>query len=270
MTMPHVPGSQATPTPSPAAPDPLDEQDELQQALAAYALGSLEAPEHDDVESHLTDSPEARALLREYDEVLRLMPYGLPPAAPSPGTRSLLLARAQMRRELAERQRAVWWKTPSLRIAAVGLLAAVLVLVATTFIVVRFSDDDPASNDTTEQIIAELREDPDAKVVRLAGEANMPQAGANLIMTDDRSDAGLIAWNLPVQDYDRCYQLWFEDSEGAMVSGGTFWVDAAGDATSLVSMPTDMGEMMLVGVTDEPMGGSTTPTGPNVMSAALN
>lgn len=270
MTMPHIPGAPSTSSAAASAPDTLDEHNAVQQALAAYALGTLEGAEFDDIERHLNDSPEARALLREYDEVLRLMPYGLPPAVPSPGTRSLLLARAQMRREVAEQQRVVWWNAPRIRIAAAAFLAAVLVLVATTFMVQRFTDDAPPATSTTEQIIAELRDDPDAKVVRLAGAANTPQAGANLIMADNRSEAGLIAWNLPVQGYDRCYQLWFEDSDGAMVSGGTFWVDDAGDATSLVSMPTDMGTLTLVGVTDEPMGGSTTPSGPNVMSAAVN
>lgn len=259
-----------TPATSPATSEiPYDEQDPLLQQVAAYALGALEAGEEDAVEEFLDASPDGRALLREYDEILRLMPYGLPPATPSPGTRSLLIARAQMRREAAAAAAPpTWWRQRRTQVIALSVAAVLTVLLASAVIINQFQDTDPA-NQTAEEMITAMRDDPDAKVVRMEGTAAIPDAGANLIMSDEHDDAGLIAWNLPVQSYDRCYQLWFEHADGTRVSGGTFWVDDSGAATSLVSMPDNFDEVMEVEVTDEPMGGSSKPTGPNIISASM-
>jgi anti-sigma-K factor RskA len=59
----------------------------------------------------------------------------------------------------------------------------------------------------------------------------------------------------------RTYQLWFITASQQKISAGTFVVDENGDASYEVQVPSDIGEIAMAAITDEPAGGSNQPTG---------
>jgi anti-sigma-K factor RskA len=247
---------------------PAPEHELLRNDLAAYALGSLAPDEAARVERHLAACAECRALLREYEAVLRLLPVGLTPAEPSPGARAALLAR--IRAEVAQRNgeslrsRQRWRRVrkPALLVAAAGVILGVVlagVLLAGVLL-------DRSSSDDAAGIVADMRADPDTRVIPMHGSENAPSATGQLIVHPGQEQAGLVVHGLARLPDDRSYQLWYVRPDQSRVSGGVFNTDRHGEATILVSSPADFSSSWRCGVTEEPAGGSPGPTGRNVMT----
>jgi hypothetical protein len=118
-------------------------------------------------------------------------------------------------------------------------------------------------------VVAELRDRPGVRAVTLAGSPAAPGGSAKLLLPPDGTEAGLVVAGLPPLPADRSYQVWFARPDQTRVSGGTFGVDERGDAVALVAVPASLAEFGRVGVTEEPAGGSPTPTGTNVLGGAL-
>lgn len=73
---------------------------------------------------------------------------------------------------------------------------------------------------------------------------------------------------LPVLPEGRVYQVWFAQSDQPFKSGGTFTVNARGDAVVNVTLPAPLSQLKGISVTAEPTGGSANPTGPQLLSWA--
>ncbi len=56
--------------------------DEVREQLEAYALGALDAAEHEKVQAHLSEDEECAALAREYASIVGAMPDALAAASP--------------------------------------------------------------------------------------------------------------------------------------------------------------------------------------------
>lgn len=69
--------------------------DDVNDALAAYALGALDPDEHEAVERHLETCAQCRADLAPFAQVADSLAHVPPPAAPPPGLRSRLLTETQ-------------------------------------------------------------------------------------------------------------------------------------------------------------------------------
>ncbi len=99
---------------------------ELQDLLPLHVLGSLEPEATAEVERHLAETCDAcTAEVREWQEVLGLIPFGLTPTGPSPAVKERLMAR--IRRDLKvvplrPRRRPTVWMTIPLAMAAAVLL----------------------------------------------------------------------------------------------------------------------------------------------------
>ena len=101
-------------------------------------------------------------------------------------------------------------------------------------------------------------------VVRLAAPVGSEGlAAARLDWEGPAGRARFSASGLPRPPVGRVYQLWCEDEEGARISLALFHPDADGDAAFPLSFPPLPAPLTLVGVTEEPAGGSPTghPTG---------
>lgn len=239
----------------------------IEQDVAAYALGGLDAAAATAVEDHLAECPACRELLREYQEVTRLLPLALPAAQPPADAREALLARAGGRRRGWRRGRIVAWLPRSLpgRVALASM-AAVLAL-AIGYVVWAGLREDPPSNPA--DVVEQLQERDDVRIMAMTGSENAPGAVAQLIVAPDDDRAGLVASGLPILRRGQCYQLWFVREDGSRVSGGIFWEDDDGSAIALVELPGDLSEFRWLGVTEEPYPGSPAPTGPNVLRGEL-
>lgn len=112
------------------------EQDNIDNQLAAYALGALDIEDLGDVEHAVKTSPARQEELRQLREVVALLPYAAPPAEPPARARERLMARIaesqaaasppQPRRDAPAARplrRPFSWVTP----AALAVLATLLI-----------------------------------------------------------------------------------------------------------------------------------------------
>ncbi len=83
-----------------------------------------------------------------------------------------------------------------------------------------------------------------------------------LLLDDDRNAVALFAWNLPQLPANQTYQAWLIDSEEERVSLGVFRPDPSLPFTSFsIISSNNIANFVGIGVTVEPSGGSSHPTG---------
>lgn len=235
--------------------------DILRDDLPAYALGTLDLPASARLERHLAECAECRLLLREYEEVMRLLPLGLPRTEPSPAARRELFNRVRTDEAASKRRDAGgWW--PRVRLHALtAAIVVIAVLAGALFWNLSGGDDD----EDAAAIVEDLRKSPDTQIIPMLGSEAAPQAVAQLFFQPGETRAGLVVSGLPPLPDDRAYQLWFVHPDETRYDGGVFNVDAGGQAIVVIDAPADYAPGWRCGVTEEPAGGSDVPTGRNVM-----
>ncbi len=246
----------------------------VQADLAAYALGVLDRSNCDRIERHLEECGECRQALLEYEEVMALLPFGLPPAPPpanalpdllkrirtepqegQDGTRSARTASQAHPVRLGLRLR----MPPALQIA---LFALVLLFGLIGWgLYLRAQGVFGLSPDQTggEMLVTPLK-----------GSSAAPAALGHLMIYPGTREGELVVSGLPPLPPDRSYQLWFVSPDQTRVSGGVFRVNEHGQATATVTVPQPLTLFRKVGVTEEPLGGSPVPTGRNVLAGDLS
>lgn len=241
--------------------------EQLREDLAGYALGGLEPAATARVAEHVAGCAECRQTLAEYQNVLLLLPLGLPASQPSPGARALLISRSRAdsdERAVDTRRRSNWW--PRMRIGLAGFAAALL-LVAGAFAwqqATQTVETDEAA------LVDRIRNDPQALAMPMAGSDVAPGATANLFIELGDEQAALVASGLPQPPEGHEYQFWFVRPEGTRISGGVFDVDRTGGVATLLDAPTEFSRGWSCGVSEEPNGGSAWPTGRNILRAAYS
>jgi anti-sigma-K factor RskA len=69
------------------------------------------------------------------------------------------------------------------------------------------------------------------------------------------------ATDLPPLPAGKVYQIWVMPARGAPIPAGTFTIDTAGSATTVVQTPTNLPDPTAMAVSIEPEGGVNAPTG---------
>ena len=78
------------------------------------------------------------------------------------------------------------------------------------------------------------------------------------------------ASNLPPLPAGRVYQLWVASPDGQRMSAGLLtWTDKAGNGYTLIKCPETLSRWQSFGVTEEPSGGSQTPTGSRLLGGPI-
>jgi anti-sigma-K factor RskA len=237
-------------------------REELLEMLPAYALGALDADERAAVDAGLARFPELRAELARYQAVTTGLNASVPQRTPPPALKAGLLAK------IAPKPAAQpsWWQraidalsqsslTPRLALAALVLVAGLVLAQAASSHLAYTAEQQKIQSivaGSTEQIV-------------LNGTANAPEAVAVVHYVDDQLQAAMEVRNLPALDRNQAYQLWLTNSKGERWSGAVFTVPQSGGATVLVNCPEPMHEIVRLGVSIEPAGGSPGPTGPAVL-----
>jgi anti-sigma-K factor RskA len=233
----------------------------FQSDLPAYALGALEPELTARMERHLTECDECRRVLREYEEVVLLLPLGLPRTEPSPSARRELFNRVRLDRSAVN---AVSWRGWWPRMRRHVLTAAVVAAIVVGAGLYWESTNDTDTNDAA-AMIEDLRQDDATAIVSMRGSENAPQAVAQLLFQPGQTRAGLVVSGLPPLPDDRAYQLWFVDPNETRHAGDVFNVDESGQAMVAIDAPADYSPGWRCGVTEEPASGSEWPTGQNVL-----
>lgn len=256
----------------------------IHDAVAAYALGALDADEARAFEAHLAECPACRAELAAYEDTVAAMSAALPVAHPPAELRERVLGAARearapepvvditSRRPAAETAR-VAPRGGLSRFAAFGTAAAAVVAAVAAFgwwsardqvrdLRSRVANLEAASGAQAAQLAA--RDSllatvlgVDAREARLASTDRPPSA--RLIWSPARGRVVLSVAELPPAPTGRTYQLWGIPEGGAPVSLGVF--DTGDDGRAVVALPVPAGlDFAVTAVTEEPAGGSPGPT----------
>ncbi len=234
----------------------------VRDLIPAYALGAADTEEQAEVERHLKQCAECRALLADYRLLADDLLYAVPQrSAPSHLT-------ADLRRRLAQprHRQALRWRGLSARAGALVALAASIVLLFATNLYwwsrATAIEERVAMQATAIVALAE------APTVTLQGDALAPNARGVLYYRPEATVAVLHVYHLPPVEQGKVYQIWLI-RDGQRDSGGLFTVDEEGEGTALVTAPRPLREYNAVGVTMEPAGGSPGPTSPRVIGGDL-
>jgi anti-sigma-K factor RskA len=240
--------------------------DEIRIDLAAYALGALDAETCERLERHLDECSECRAALQSYQDVTGLLPFALPMQAPPPGARAVLLARARVAtpepgltdfvRDLVPRTRARFMAL------AAALLIGILAASGTGYLISERNDTAGGPGIGWSGTI-------DGYLVPMSGSDAAPSAVGQLIVYrgDDRTI--LLVSDLPPLPPGQEYEFWFVYPDQRHVKCAMFTVDENGQSIVRVRIPGHIEQFVGIGVTVEPAGGSSEPTGQVMMTGRL-
>jgi len=230
----------------------------VENLLPAYALGCLEEQELDRVRRHLEDCDACRASLDRYEELTASLGLAAPRAQPPAGLKRRILAGVSGRPAPARLRLAGGAARASLRLALPIAAAALLFLsLGLNLALWRRLAHLEATTPVLPDQVALLGATPSA-----AGARGM------LLFHPEDTEATLVVEDLPPLQEGRQYQLWLI-REGKRTNGGVFSVTSGGYGCLLIASPSPVGSYDALGITEEPAGGSSGPTGRRVLGGNL-
>ena len=238
------------------------EHEEVQEALAARALRSLDEAEQARVEAllaaHLPVCADCRQALEEFEAVAGDLALATPSRRPPP-----LLA-ARLRKELLERPGSPIRRLPVF--AAAGAIAALIgVGIWNIQLADRVSRAERQQASTAELISAVSH--PQSHVLPLIAGPAAQQTGTQVTAVFVPGGAHLyVVGSMPAPSANRVYQLWLGRG-GGITSGGTFVPGPHG--TVLLRLSVDTTTLDRVFITEEPEPGSDRPSSQRVVDGEL-
>jgi anti-sigma-K factor RskA len=240
--------------------------EEVRPLLPAAAIGALDRDEAADVARHLLL---CRSCRQEFDQLSDTVDYiGLtvPQVNPSPALRQQFLSSlSEDESPIGESRRTVmthWrWAATAAAALVVVLLTANLIVQFNLFGADHHSSAQPtrtASAATTPLVWYDL----------VAASSSSKSAHGVLCAQESGNLAWLIVQDLPQPPAGKVYQAWLTGTDGR-ISAGTFTVDPKGRGFLTIRLTKPIESYSVMGVTDEPNGGSQTPTGERLLSASL-
>jgi len=232
--------------------------------LPAYALGCLEEAEAARVAEHTAQCAACRAELQPYLEVADRLALAAPDALPPARVKQELMRRIERSAAAASAEpRPGWWqqmaglfRRPAPAWALASLILIVVLAAGNIWLWQRLGRS--GGDNTTGQI----------RVVAMLPSDAAPQATGKLLISMDGEYGTLVVDGLPPLDASSQYQLWLV-RDGQRTSGGVLAVNAHGYGVLEISAPEPLAHYRSFGVTVEPAGGSTEPTGEKVLGADL-
>ena len=106
------------------------------------------------------------------------------------------------------------------------------------------------------------------RAVALQNTTAVPEASAIVIISADGKNGVLVVDQLETLSENQEYQVWLE-RDSTETSGGLFGVDEDGYRGMRIVAPESLLTYSSVRVTIEPKGGSSRPTGPEVLKGSL-
>jgi len=228
--------------------------EQWEDSTAAYLLDALDDTERTAFEEHLAGCAACREEVEELRPAARALPVSVDPVDPPPELKSRIMAEVEREASLlaaagpeADRPPAPArrrLRLPSLRVPRLvpAAVAAALLLVG---VVVGVG-------------VTQLgQEAPHTVQAEVTDRAKAPDAAADVEIGED--GATIVAHGLPAPPSGRVYQVWIKRPGRAPEPTSALFAPS-GDGTATASVPGDMDGVAQVLVTDEPDGGSRTPT----------
>ncbi|MFI0938245.1 anti-sigma factor domain-containing protein [Streptomyces sp. NPDC021020] len=236
---------------------------ELHTLTGAYALGAVSGPEERAFRRHLAVCDACREEVRELTETAARLAMAVA-EVPPPGMRERVMAALPEVRQLpphAPAPRAVRrrWRISHLALAACVAVAAVATGVA---IDARHRADVAVRAEQRAAELSAVTAAPDATFHTGA----LTGGGTATVVSSPRlARSAVLFHGLPALPDSHVYELWYR-RDGAMVPAGLLPPGRPAGAALLDGTPTGADA---VGVTAEPPGGSSTPTGPPLVVLPL-
>jgi len=241
--------------------------DEVRPLLSAVAIGALDADEAAGVAQHLLECRECRQELDRLSDTVDLIGYGAPQIEPPASLRDSFL------RQLGDEAVDVSTPAPVTRVVPwrwiASIAAALIVVLLAGNIALQLRDSNgaaPAASQASGTRAA-------VPLVWYDLAAAGPQAG-NATGFLCAQETGRLAWlivqDLPALPAGKTYQAWLTSGD-ERINAGTFTVDDKGRGflTIRFSSGEPLEHFTTLGVTEEPSGGSPTPSGQRYLIASL-
>jgi anti-sigma-K factor RskA len=98
------------------------------------------------------------------------------------------------------------------------------------------------------------------KYVTFAPTQEQAPGFGRVLWDQDRGEWHVYVFDLKPPPPGKTYELWFIKKDNTAVAAGLFNTDASGKGTIVVKVPENLGPLAAAGVSEEPAGGSPTPT----------
>ncbi len=257
--------------------------DELEDLIPAYVLDAVDPADRVRIESHLPHCQRCAQLVESYQPVTDLLAYAAEPAEPPADLKYRVMAATLPQRKVvtapAPSPFALFstWLSSLFRAPALSALALLLLL---AFGIWNFALQNQVAQQAAamQQVTAEMSQQrdfltalaySDGQPRHLQGTEVASQAVGRLYSGYDENSFIMVTYDMPSLKPDQSYQLWLIDPSGARTSGGVFTVDAQGRGWLIGHTPKPLSEYKSVGVTVEPSGGSSAPTGPKMLGGSF-
>jgi anti-sigma-K factor RskA len=227
--------------------------------IPGYALGCLNEEEELQVTEHLASCDTCRIELGSYQRIVDELHEAAPAAEPPADLKQKILMGVQPKRaaEQPEAAKTAWQRfwtrlQGGAPVWAYASFVLVIILAASNLWMLQRVNRLEATSQA------------DFRVVNLAGTDKAPKATGLLVLSHDGNMGTLVVDSLPVLDEAHQYQLWLI-KDGKRTSGGVFSVTQDGYGALAINSTQPLKEFPAFGITIEPTGGSTGPTGAKVM-----
>ncbi len=235
----------------------------VDELLALYALGGMEADELRNVTAHLAICAACQAEAQRQTTLVAALTSSVPPRAPNPRLRAQVLTRIGVApsARAAAQPRPVPVRPPRQPLGLSRWLAGAFAMLAAALIgwnvfltnqVVTLQQR-VQYNQNALALIASA----DTAHMPLLGQGAFATAGGNAYINQKTQDVVLVVQQLKPLNADQTYQAWIIGSQGP-VSAGLFRVSDTGWGMTWLSTPYVQGGV--IGVSLEPNGGSPKPT----------
>ena len=243
----------------------LPNETHVLELLPAYAIGSLDSDEASLVEEHLLSCWICRDESYALQRIAGELSFAAPLADPSPDLKDRLIQRVQgvhaARPKEQERTppqrpaRSLWERfLPAWGVASLFLI---LSLTAVSFILWQRVSH------------LEFATAPGGmRAVPLTATDDAPGATGFVLISADGDDGALVVDGLPPLREGQEYQLWLIRN-GERISGALFSTDEKSYAGMRIRAPRSLLDYSAVDITIEPTGGSSQPTGTQVLGGTL-
>lgn len=262
----------------------------IEELLPFYVLDALTEEEKKEVESYLAEHPDARSQVQELQSGASALPYAVSPVEPPRHVKEALMARvnADARVNTAARVASSVRTSPqaarrgirfedifrvlSLGAAAIALLWAFVLNAQVARLqnqIASLNEQVTEQKQSIDELIRNLpqTDQSDVITVSLKSTEAQPRPLGQLIANPNDQSAVLVISGLPPLEAGKTYQVWLIGD--APVSAGLLTVDQNGQSVLIVTSEEAIGSFNSLGISIEPEGGSTEPTGEIVVLSEL-
>ena len=228
--------------------------------LPTYALGSLEAAEANEVESHLLSCLICREKLDDWQGIAAQLSFAISPANPAVDLKDRLMQRVQTTRSgqrIPARASRRPWRARLLPMWGFVSLGLILTLVVINLALWQRLNH------------LEFMTAPGGMwAIPLSGTDEAPGATGFLVIGVDGRNGALVVDRLPPLREGQQYQLWLIRDDRT-ISGAVFSTDEESYGGTRIEVNESLLAYSAVNVTIEPSGGSLQPTGAKVLGGLL-